>query len=188
MDGDLDKWPARNMLPDWLPDPRHPPFGTIYVGWDDDHLYLAAQANLRREPRVRPARFWEGDCFEVFLDLRGTCARDAFGEHCYHFFFVPQGAGSPKARGGLCEPGVPNQVAVADHDALTVVGRTYAQGYRLEVALPIRAIPTFEPATYPRIGFNYVLRDAAGRQQWWSAGPELHPYRDPSTWGILECV
>ncbi len=188
IDGDLKEWGRQHLLPDWFEEEDQALFATFYAAWDDGHLYFATQVNLRRPPRVNPRRFWEGDCLELFLDLRGTLAHNAFGEHCVHFFFLPQGAGNPRAHGGRCEPGVDNQVAVADDELLDVGGQAVAQGYTLEIAMPRDAIPTFDPIAHGSIGFNYVLHDATHRTQCWSVGKELHTYRDPSTWGVLELV
>jgi len=188
IDGELDDWSKHYLLPDWYEEDAADLFATFYAGWDESHLYFATQVNLRRAPRPNLRRFWEGDCLEVFLDLRGTLARNAFGQQCVHFFFLPQGNGNPRAHGGRCEPGVENQVAVAEDETLSVAGLTYAQGYSLEIAMPREAIPTFEPDSHPSIGFNYVLHDASGRTQSWSVGKELHTYRDPSTWGVLDLI
>ena len=188
IDGDLNDWGRRHLLPDWLEGDDQALFATFYTAWDDAHLYLATQVNLRRPPRVNVRRFWEGDCLEVFLDLRGTLVHNAFNEHCVHFFFVPEGTGNAEAHGGRCEAGVDNQVAVAHDEQIAVAGQTVAQSYTLEIALPRDAIPTFDPVAHTSVGFNYVLHDATGRTQCWSVGKELHTYRDPSTWGVLELM
>jgi hypothetical protein len=187
-DGSFSAWTERFELPDWMPDEENPPFGVVHTGWNEGGLYLCVRANLRREPRVKPGRFWEGDSFEVFFDLRGALARDTYSEFCYHFYFLPVGNGNRTPRGGLCEPGVANQIAVADLEGLAVASVAFAQGYRLEIAIPRAVIPSFDPVNHAQIGFNYILHDAFGREQYWSAGRELATYRDPSTWGILNLV
>ena len=188
MDGRFAEWTSTYLLPEWFPGDGPDPFASVYAAWDEDHLYFAAQVNLRRLPRVNPSRFWMGDVFEIFLDLRGLLAHNEYTEHCVHFYFLPEGAGNSQPRGGRCEPAVETGVAVPDDPTLRVSGQTYAQGYRLEIALSREAVPTYDPVAYRSIGFNYLLRDAAGRVQYWSVGKDLATYRDPSTWGLLELV
>ncbi len=186
MTGSFAAWSCQYLLPDWLAEEENPPFATVYVGWDQAGLYFGFQANLRRPPRAMPRRFWAGDCVEVFLDLRGTLKHNEYTEHCHHFFLLPQGGGNKTARAGRCEPGVEHQVAIAHDDTVTVASEAFPQGYQMEAAFPRASIPTFDPVSFPNVGFNYLIREASGRTQFWSVGPELQTFRDPSTWGSLE--
>jgi len=180
--------PADCQIVDPFAQEASSPFAVVASAWDDDALYFAVQANLRREPRVKPSRFWDADCVELFLDLRGSLRRDTYTEHCFHFYAMPGGAGSRTPRAGLCEPGVATQVAIADYAAVQTASESFAQGYRLRITLTRGAIPSFDPVGFPSIGFNYIIHDASGRDQAWSAGRDLATFRDPSTWGILECI
>jgi hypothetical protein len=186
LDGGFDSWSRNYLLADWIADEASPPFATVYTAWDDACLYFAFQANLRRPPRPLPRRFWSGDCIEVFLDLRGSLKHNECTEHCHHFFLLPQGSGVRKAHAGRCEAGVERQVAIPQDDTVIVASEAFPQGYRMEVAFPRAAIPTYDPASFPHIGFNYLIREAGGRTQFWSVGPELQTFRDPSTWGSLD--
>lgn len=185
LDGSFVGWSKEYQIPYVVYDEENSPFGVFYGAWNEEGLYFGVQVNLRREPRVKPGRFWEGDSLELFLDLHGTFPRDTYSEFCYHFYFLPVGLGNRTPRGGLCEPAVAHQIAVADLEGLRIGSVAFPQGYRLEVAIPQAVIPAFDPQNFPHIGFNYLLHDASGREQYWSAGTELATYRDPSTWGIL---
>jgi hypothetical protein len=61
-------------------------------------------------------------------------------------------------------------------------------GYSLEARISKSAIPTYDPISYPEIGFNYHINDSDGRVQWWSCGTDFPRHRDPSTWGIVELI
>ena len=186
LNGGLGAWSRDYLLADWISDETDPPFATVYTAWDDASLYFAFQANLRRPPRALPRRFWSGDCVEVFLDLRGTLNHNECTEHCHHFFLLPQGGGNKTTHAGRCEAGVERQIAIAQDDTVIVASEAFPQGYRMEVAFPRAAIPTYDPASFPHIGFNYLIREGGGRTQFWSVGPELQTFRDPSTWGSLD--
>ena len=160
------------------------PFANAYAGWTDEELRFGFQANLRRPPKALPNRWWEGDCVELFLDLRGSLPRDRYTEHCVHFFLLP----GAQASAGRCEPAVEYQVAVQNDETVRVDCDVFPRGYRLDATLTRQAIPTFDPIRHKRIGFNYIIREAGGRTQRWTAGQELDPFRDPSVWGLLELV
>ncbi|GIX08258.1 MAG: hypothetical protein KatS3mg115_2661 [Candidatus Poribacteria bacterium] len=185
LNGRLEGWEERHRLPHWSLEGGEELFAVVWVAWDLDHLYLAAQVNLRRPPRINPHRYWLGDCFEVFLDLRGELRHNRFTEHCHHFYALPPGR-EGRVAFGRCEPGVEHTVQSPNVQGVRTAGESFPQGYRIEVALSREALPTYRPEAHRRIGFDYLVRDAAGRVQFWSAGLELHPYRDPSTWGLLQ--
>ena len=190
IDGDLSDWDPTHEVPDLMHLRGNKPFAHVFFSWDDDNLYIGLDVTGKRKPvDVDTERFWRKDCLELWVDLRNDKTQRRYTEHCHHFFFLPKGRKGKTglATAGECtEPGSVVQEHIFDHPEIEVASSVERGSYTLEARIPRSVIPTYDPANYPMIGFNYHINDIDRRTQWWSCGLDFPRHQDPSTWGAIE--
>lgn len=192
VDGNLDDWSARQLVPDLMHLRGNSPFAHVYFSWDDDNIYIGLNVTGKKKPvDVDNVRYQRKDSLEVRIDLRNDKTRRRYDEHCHHFFFLPKGRkeNGELATAGECgQPGGPIQETIFNHEEIEVASIIGKRKYSLGVRIPKSVIPTYEPVNYPVIGFNYHINDVDKQVQWWSCGPDFPRHTDPSTWGSIELI
>jgi hypothetical protein len=153
VDGDLADWsglPLTYLDPRWDqtygdydPEP-HPDRAAIRLARDDAALYMAARVVDEEvvNPYTGPA-LWQGDCLELFLDLRPAGAADdpavlgadRYTAGCYQLVFAPVAPDGQARPRWVClqsDPGAPRSLAVAT--------RLEVDGYSLEIRVPFNQL------------------------------------------------
>jgi hypothetical protein len=186
MDGEVDDWESRWLLPPLHRLDGEKGFGRVYACWDEAGLYLACRVEGRtRPPRCDPARFRQSDNLRVMTDMRDNRDARRATRFCQQFYFLPTGGG----KGGRDPVAGSAPVARAQADAplpgpgdIPVASKLHRDGYSLTAHLPVRVLAGFDPAESPRIGFFAILEDTDLGQQSLTVGDELNWWCDPSTW------
>lgn len=166
-----------------------PPFAWVYVAWNEQGLYVAAQIP-KQGPLVgnrrRPA---SGDGMQLWIDTQPEQSGHRATRFCHHFIILPRAPGAEgplawqqhirraRSRPPLCDP----------EDIQIKVAREQGH-YLLQVGLGPEALNGFTPHTECEIGFNYLIHDTAAGRQLWSCPPQAPYPRDPSFWGRLRLV
>lgn len=191
VDGVLSDWDERFRVPDLMEMEGGRAFGAVYMAWNREGLYFAVRVEGKGQFYVDPHRPAMGDCLEVWIDTRDVRDARRAGRYCHHFRFLPEGGGPKGTRPVAAQERIAlarEHAATADLRSIRVASRIErGRGrYRMEVALPAEALTGYEPGVCPRLGFTYLLHDAALGTQSWSAGPDLPVAYDPSLWGTAE--
>ena len=144
----------------------------LQAAWDDANLYFAVRILDDAIITDNPAAPWEDDSIELAIDGRHDHIRD-FGHDDDRQFTIT-------AAGDSFESGSPTSCYSA------ASGR-WAQGYTIEVALPLECLGTIPIAEGQIVGFNWSLADdddgagADSRLFWLGQGT----YAADAEWGQL---
>jgi YVTN family beta-propeller protein len=164
IDGDLAKWgnllvggaavvEQLNVLAG-LPGSDNTDAAVFKVAHDDQAIYIAIQVVDSSICTAEP--LWAGDCVEVFLDVRPSGEGEnkfswhAYSPGVYHLGFAPPSADNPKARwinGSTSGP-------VGEIQA---VGKLLADGYSLEIRIPLASINTTANRLKDPIGLDVAI-------------------------------
>lgn len=184
VDGDLADWsglPLTYLDPRWDqtygdydPEP-HPDRAAIRLARDDAALYVAARVIDEEvvNPYTGPA-LWQGDCLELFLDLRPAGAAgdpavlgaDRYTAGCYQLVFAPVAPDGQARPRWVClqsDPGAPRSLAVAS--------RIETDGYTLEIRIPFAQLNASPASRFAApfgvdFGVEDVQRTAPGQVQY----------------------
>ena len=155
----------------------------VWTGWDGDSLWVCVSVVddvLRPEPA---GGAWNGDCVEVFLDLRGPddVGSAVITDDVYQVFCVaPEADGRTQPPGGRTPEGVEARS-----------GRT-ENGWTVELRVPLAGAARFPLAAGQRLGFDIAIDDADNvggeravrkTQMVWHG--TANNFEDPSVYGTL---
>lgn len=193
IDGKLGDWGEGYRVPDLMGMEGGKAFAEVFMGWDREALYFSVRVEGKGRFHTDPVKPSAGDCLHLWIDTRDVRDARRASRYCHHLYFLPEGGG---ARGN--EPvAVQERISLARDHARTVdlsqvkvasrIERRQKR-YAMEIAVPGRALTGYDPSVCSRIGFTYLLHDAALGTQSWSAGPDLPVAYDPSLWGTAELV
>jgi hypothetical protein len=186
IDGDLSDWSDKFLLPDLGPIDPAPSFGKVYMGWNEEGLYIAAKVQGRHLPfQCDPKQFWKGDNLRLMVDTRDTRDIKRGSRYCQKFYFLPAGGGkdgrAPTAGAPKIHRATENPPPVPP-GLLQVAGRRAGTTYTVEAHIPTDALFGFDPVEHPRIGIYTILEDKEHGQQYLTVGDDLNWWVDPSTW------
>jgi hypothetical protein len=186
IDGDLDDWPDRYLLPDLNRLDDQPSFARSWMGWNESGLFIACRVEGRSSPfRCDQRQFWKGDNLRLCTDMRDTRDNKRASRYCQQFYFLPAGGGrdakSPVAGAAKVPRATENAPAVSN-SLIQVAGKRAGQIYTLEAHIPAEALSGFDPADHRRIGIYTMLEDLELGQQYLTVGDDLNWHIDPSTW------
>jgi len=191
IDGDLSDWSDRYRLPALSGIDGDRDWADVYVGWDEDGLYVACRvADKIRPLRCDPKRFWKGDNLRVMADMRDTRTIHRASRFCQHFYFLPVGGGrdgrEPVAASAQVNRATQHAPLVAP-GRMPVAARVTPTGYTLAAHIPADCLSGFDPVDNPRIGLYTMLEDADHGQQFLTVGDDMPWWVDPSLWatGVL---
>ncbi len=165
------------------------PFAEVYVAWNEQGLYVAAQIP-KDGPLVgnrrRPA---SGDGMQLWVDTRPEQSGYRATQYCHHFVILPRVPGSDEplawqqnirrawGRPPLCNP-----------EEIKVEMQRAEGYYLLRVGLDTEVLNGFPLQADQQIGFNYLVHDTAAGRQLWSCPPQVPYDRNPPFWGRLRLV
>jgi len=192
IDGDLADWDDRYRLPPLGEIDGASDWGDVYLGWDDDGLYVACRVTGKSQPlRCDPNRFWKGDNLRVMTDMRDTRTIHRASRFCQHFHFLPVGGGrdrrAPVAASAKVNRATQHAPVIAAGQ-MPVAAAVTPTGYTLEAHIPSDCLAGFDPVDNPRIGLYTMLEDADHGQQYLTVGDQMPWWVDPSLWatGVLQ--
>ena len=189
IDGNLSDWDDASRIPDLMAVEGLESYADLYMAWDDSGLYFALHLRRKTRYKIDPENYARGDCLELWLDTRDMKDAHRANRYCYHFYFLPGGAGrdgkKPIGRQTSIEH-AREQAPPCPEDSIEMGLRRLKRSCRMEIKLPASGLEGFQPREFDRLGFTYLLHDVEKGQQSWSGGGGLPVAHDPSTWGSVE--
>ena len=94
VDGRLDEWTERYLLPPTYRIDGQAGFGLVWMAWHETGLYVACKVRGKRSrPDCNPRWFWRSDNLRIMTDMRDTKDAHRASRFCQQFYFMPAGSG-----------------------------------------------------------------------------------------------
>lgn len=186
MNGHVDKWPLKHLLPTLMQIEDQEPFGDVYAGWDDDCLFFAFDVPDRPgKLQCDPDHWWKKDGLRICVDTRDTRDVKRGTRFCHLFYVLPTGGGQS---GHAPVVGLHRMSRSTEHPPKIDVSRIKVavhptkNRYGVEVAIPGECLHGWAPAEHPRIGVFYKIKDTHFGIQNLSVTDDFGWNADPSAW------
>lgn len=167
-------------------------FADLRLAWNENGLGFRVQVTGKKLGlRCDSTQPLNSDGLQVWIDTRSTQNIHRASRFCHHFCMLPSGAMRDRSQPVIKQLAIArakDDAPTGDLKQAIVHCEMQEDGYVLEAWLPAKALHGFEPESYPRIGFCYLLKDHELGDQVLSVGPEFPFDHDPSLWWPLELV
>jgi hypothetical protein len=194
IDGALDGWTDRDLLPPLYELDGQLPFAQLWMCWNDRGLYLGCQVlGKRKTLKCDRKAFWKGDNIRLCTDMRDARRNKRASRFCQQFFLLPTGgtthelaatAGSAKIHRAREDAPLFSSENGEPESKLEIVSTLLPDGYNLEAHIPASCLIGFDPVEHPRIGLYYIVEDLELGQQFLTVGDDMNWHVDPSTWAV----
>jgi hypothetical protein len=214
IDGDLAEWGDLDAFPIVIDKPAQVVYGIPYtavahdaglscdwrgpqdlslkaaVACDKTNLYLAIRVFddciVNKNARTNPQMTYEGDCVEIFIDARSAPqqGRNEVDQDILQLFLTPMLKDFPAPTYYVMTP------KGRKLHGVVLSSTSLADGYALEMQIPLGNFPKLDPAKMKTIGFDIAVddqdEDLTNRrksQMMWSGSKDNHS--NPSSFGVL---
>lgn len=198
LNGELSDWPASAKLSGIRRgetvglDRSKLPVPDVYLGWSDAGLYLAFQV-YDHDIDGAPANgwWWTKDYVEFWVRTRPTAAdQNAYDPYSAQFFFVPNNEASEDGSAGTVgqwhRPGDALKDNLIPQPDIRQAARILPGSYVVEMFIPAKALPGWDPRYHPAIAFNMHAHDYQhALDYFWSAPKEVLTQLRPNSWGTV---
>jgi hypothetical protein len=199
INGELSDWPASAKLTgirrsQTVGLDRSPlPVPDVYLGWSDAGLYVAFQV-YDHDIDGAPATgwWWTRDYVEFWIRTRPAKAdQDGYDPYSAQFFFVPNNNPSEDGSAGTVgqwhRPGDALKDNLIPNPFIRQAARIMPGCYVVEMFIPAKALPGWDPRYHPALAFNMHAHDYQhALDYFWSAPKEVLTQLRPNTWGTLD--
>jgi hypothetical protein len=162
-------------------------FAEVYASWNVDKLSFFISSKVPFQ-NAGESDFRKGDSVELFIDTRDLKTKGVVSRFCHHFVFFPvqiqnfYGRELTRFRGEdihrLCHP-----------EDLQVTPDLDDDSYRLLIEIPSSCLHSYDPLSFPRLGFTYRINRAGAPPQHFAVSSEEYTIEEhPATWGTLKLV
>jgi hypothetical protein len=162
----------------------------LFVAWNDGGLAVAAAARGVGSQRwCHATRPEDSDGLHLWIATRPTGDSHRAGRFCRRLALLPTGGGRLADQPVAVAAAIPRTSEVpADLPAgsIQMTARLLADGWRIEAFIGAAALPGWDPAEIPRLGFSAALVDRRLGRVPAFAPPEYPWDSDPTTWAELE--
>ncbi|HSX37246.1 MAG TPA: hypothetical protein VLE95_00260 [Chlamydiales bacterium] len=162
-------------------------FADVYTSWNVDKLcfYISVEVPFQN---IGDGDFRKGDSVELFIDTRDLKTKGIVSRFCHHFVFFPVmvqnflGREVTRFRGEdihrLCHP-----------EDLQVTADIYGRSYSLSIEIPSACLHSYDPLSFPRLGFTYQINRTEGAPQHFAVSSKEYVIEQhPATWGTLKLI
>lgn len=164
----------------------------MFLAWNDDGLALRGVVRGVGASRwCQPTRAEDSDGLHVWFATRPTGESHRAGRYCRRLALLPTGGGrtADKPVAVACAiPRTSEPLAELPADSVSLAAALAPDGWRIDAFIGAAALPGWDPAEIPRLGFFAALVDRRLGRVPLFAPPEYPWESDPTTWAELELV
>jgi hypothetical protein len=163
---------------------------TIWTAWNDAGLAIRADVTGVGSARwCQPAKPEDSDGLHLWIATRPTGDSHRASRWCRRLALLPTGGGMRADRPVALPVAIPRTSELPGELPANAVGleaTLRADGWRLEAWITAAALPGWDPAEIPRLGFCAAVVDRRLGRVPAFAPPEYPWESDPTTWSELE--
>lgn len=167
-----------------------PDVTSLWVAWNDDGLRVRGEAKGVGKARwCQPTRPEDSDGLHLWIATRPTGESHRAGRYCRRLALLPTGGGKLADKPVAVAAQIPRTSEVAAElpaGSVAIEGTLSADGWRVDAWLSAEALPGWDPAEIPRLGFFAAVIDRRLGRVPFFAPPEYPWESDPTTWAELE--
>ncbi len=162
---------------------------SLWMAWNDDGLAVRAVARGIGASRwCHPTRPEDSDGLHLWIATRPTGDSHRAGRYCRRLALLPTGGGLRADKPVVIPALIPRTSEVPaplPAGAVTIESQLAADGWRIDACITAAALPGWDPAEIPRLGFCAALIDRRLGRVPCHAPPEFPWDSDPTTWAEL---
>ncbi|MFM7136974.1 MAG: hypothetical protein ACKO1M_07885 [Planctomycetota bacterium] len=162
----------------------------LFAAWNDDGITFRGIARgVGRDRWCHPTKPEDSDGLHLWIATRPTGDSHRAGRFCRRLALLPTGGGRLADQPVAIAAAIPRTSELpADLPAgsIQLAARLLADGWRIEAAITAAALPGWDPAEIPRLGFFAALVDRRLGRVPAFAPPEYPWDGDPTTWIELD--
>ena len=167
-------------------------FAVVKLAWNNDGFGVSATVKGRsRRPECVESEIQLSDGIHLWIDTRNTQTVHRATRFCHHFILLPSGGQGKKSAPvvrSLPVARAREETSLPSADLVQLQSEVSQTGYWIEAWFPAEVFVGFDPATNPKIGFHYVVRDTELGDQTLAVGSEFPFESDPSLWQTVELI
>lgn len=161
----------------------------LALAWNETGLAVRARARGVGASRwCQPTRPEDSDGLHLWLATRPTGESHRAGRFCRRLALLPTGGGPRADKPVAVAAAIPRTSelpAELPAGAITIESQLEADGWRIDACITAAALPGWDPAEIPRLGFCAALVDRRLGRVPCFAPPEYPWDSDPTTWAEL---
>lgn len=165
-------------------------FAVVSLAWNNHGLAVSVNVSGRsRRPICDANELSASDGLHLWIDTRNTQTVHRATRFCHAFILLPAGAGKKKLDPVIRAVPIArarDDASLPSVDAVQLQSEISPTGYWIDAWFPAEVFTGYDPATNPRIGFHYVVRDNDQGDQTLAVGSEFPFESDPSLWQTVE--
>jgi hypothetical protein len=162
----------------------------LALAWSDDGLAVRAAARGVGASRwCQPTRPEDSDGLHLWIATRPTGDSHRAGRFCRRLAFLPTGGGRLADQPVAVVAAIPRTSEVPAElpgGSIDLESKLLPDGWRIDARIKAAALPGWDPAEIPRLGFFAALVDRRLGRVPCFAPPEYPWDSDPTTWIELE--
>ncbi|MFM8435877.1 MAG: hypothetical protein ACKOBP_11160 [Planctomycetia bacterium] len=164
----------------------------LSIAWNEQGLGVRAVARGVGASRwCQPTKPEDSDGLHLWIATRPTGESHRAGRYCRRLALLPTGGGRLADQAVAVAAAIPRTSelpAERPPDAVTIAGKLLPDGWKIDAFISAAALPGWDPAEIPRLGFCAALIDRRLGRVPFCAPPEYPWDSDPTTWAELELV
>lgn len=164
----------------------------LSVAWNEQGLGVRAVARGVGPSRwCQPTRPEDSDGLHLWIATRPTGESHRAGRYCRRLALLPTGGGRLADQAVAVVATIPRTSeppAELPPGAVAIAGKLAGDGWSIDAFISAAALPGWDPAEIPRLGFCAALIDRRLGRVPLCAPPEYPWDSDPTTWAELELV
>lgn len=162
-------------------------FADVLLGWHASGLWIGLNIAAPLQQSIYPD-YKKGDAIEIFIDTRDVKTAGYATKFCHHFVILPQKTTSETMM-EITHFRSDDKHELADSRDLVVQVNPQAKKYTLTAFIPAKCLHGYDPLSFQRMGFNYIIyRKAGGCQSFVASNDYANVAQTPSVWASLQLV
>lgn len=173
-----------HVLPDLTPLSAEERFAEVSAGWNEEGLLFLIKVSKPFEEAFLP-RFEQGDAFELFIDTRDMKNAGFLTKFCHQFVFLPQAIDEIQAQ-EITRFRTEDKHELCNPSDLKVETQISRKSYALKIFIPSQCLHGYDPTTFKKLGFTYVVHRFGNDPQHFSLSSKYMAIeQNPSLWASL---